>query len=65
MTSSVISFSDLPVDEQFGSGSHAVSQTYVPLSATPHNGKQPFRGQLVSQALGSAHISEISGGPAK
>lgn len=59
---SVVSFRDLPAKEQFGSWSEAVSQTYVPLTATDHTGDVPFGGELVSQSVGAAHISEISGG---
>jgi AraC-like DNA-binding protein len=60
--SSILCFDDLPANEQFGCWSETVSRTYVPLSATPHAGDSPFGGELVSQSLGSAHISEISGG---
>ena len=59
---SIVSFADLPAKEQFDSWRHTVSQTYVPLVATAHTGEAPFGGQLISQIVGSAHISEISGG---
>ena len=39
-----------------------VSQTYVPLIASAHTGDSAFGGELVSQSIGSVHISEISGG---
>lgn len=59
---SIISFADLPTKDQFDAWSHTVSQTYVPLVATAHTGEAPFGGELISQSVGSAHISEISGG---
>src|ERR1700741_522137 len=59
---SIVSFADLPAEDQFDSWSLTVSQTYVPLVATAHTGDMPFGGELVSQSVGSAHISEISGG---
>jgi AraC-like DNA-binding protein len=62
VVTSIVFFADLPVKDQFDSWSQAVSQTYVPLVATAHTGDMPFGGELVSQAVGSAHISEISGG---
>ncbi|TQR84355.1 helix-turn-helix domain-containing protein [Mycobacterium hodleri] len=52
----------MPPGEQFDSWRETVSQTYVPLAATSLTGDVPFGGELVSQSLGSAHISEISGG---
>lgn len=59
---SIVSFEDLPPNEQFDSWKETVSQTYVPLAATSLTGDAPFGGELISQSLGSAHISEISGG---
>jgi AraC-like DNA-binding protein len=59
---SIVSFAGLPAQDQFDLWSHTVSQTYVPLVATAHTGDMPFGGELVSQRVGSAHISEISGG---
>lgn len=59
---SIVSFAELPAQDQFGAWSETVSQTYVPLVATDHTGQIPFGGELVSQSVGSAHISEISGG---
>ncbi|OFB35813.1 transcriptional regulator [Mycolicibacterium sp. (ex Dasyatis americana)] len=59
---SIVSFAELPAKEQFDSWSHTVSQTYVPLVATSYSSAGPFGGELVSQSVGSAHISEISGG---
>ena len=59
---SVMSFTELPTDVQFDSWSQAVSRTYVPLVATEHTRDVPFGGELVSQSVGSVHISEISGG---
>jgi AraC-like DNA-binding protein len=58
----IASFAELPVKEQFDSWSHTISQTYVPLVATRYAGKVPFGGELVSQTIGSAHISEVTGG---
>ncbi|GAB3230735.1 helix-turn-helix domain-containing protein [Mycolicibacterium hippocampi] len=58
---SIVSFTDLPAKDQFDSWSETVSQTYVPLAATAHTGGLPFGGELVSQSVGSTHISEISG----
>jgi AraC-like DNA-binding protein len=59
---SIVSFKELPAKDQFDCWSEAVSQTYVPLVATEHTKGAPFGGELVSQIIGSAHISEISGG---
>jgi AraC-like DNA-binding protein len=59
---SIVSFAELPANDQFDSWSQTVSQTYVPLVATDHTGHVPFGGELISQTVGSAHISEISGG---
>jgi AraC-like DNA-binding protein len=59
---SIVSFESLPPADQFDSWRETVSQTYVPLAATALTGDAPFGGELVSQSLGSAHISEISGG---
>jgi AraC-like DNA-binding protein len=59
--SSIISFSDVPTGQRFDAWSEAVSQTYVPLVATAYPGDDVFGGELVSQRVGSAHISEVSG----
>jgi AraC-like DNA-binding protein len=56
------SFDQIPAAEQFERWSHTISQTYVPLTATPANGDTAFGGDLITQSLGPAHLSEISGG---
>lgn len=58
----MLSFSELPDGDQFDGWRMAISQTFVPLDATPHTKGAPFGGEVVSQSVGSVVISEISGG---
>lgn len=59
--SSLVRFDELPPSEQFDSWREAISKTYVPLDASTHS-RHPFGGELIGQALGSTHLSVVSGG---
>ncbi|MFC9549908.1 helix-turn-helix domain-containing protein [Rhodococcus sp. NPDC056960] len=59
--SSLHSFNDLPAQEKFDAWRETVSNAFVPLDATSHT-PAAFTGNLLSEAIGSLQVSEVTGG---
>ena len=58
---SMYSFNDLPAQEQFDAWRETVSNAFVPLDAKSHT-PTAFTGNLLSEAIGSLQVSEVTGG---
>lgn len=58
---SIYSFNDLPAHEQFDAWRETVSNAFVPLDAKSH-APAAFTGNLLSEAIGSLQVSEVTGG---
>ncbi|ELB89313.1 helix-turn-helix domain-containing protein (plasmid) [Rhodococcus opacus] len=59
--SALFSCNDLPAHEQFDAWRETVSNAFVPLDAKSHTAG-PFHGELLTEAVGSLQVSEVSGG---
>ncbi|WAM19274.1 helix-turn-helix domain-containing protein [Rhodococcus sp. JS3073] len=59
--SALFSCNDLPAHEQFDAWRETVSNAFVPLDAKFHTAG-PFHGELLTEAVGSLQVSEVSGG---
>ncbi|WP_204165042.1 helix-turn-helix domain-containing protein [Rhodococcus oxybenzonivorans] len=59
--SALFSCNDLPAHQQFDAWRETVSNAFVPLDAKSHT-TGPFHGELLTEAVGSLQVSEVSGG---